>query len=679
MAYPSARRGDTVDDYHGTKVADPYRWLEDLDSTETRAWIDAEVALATDYLAKLPGRARLQARLTELWNYERFGVPSSKHGRYFWSHNTGLQNQSVLFTAASLRAEPRPLIDPNTLSSDGTVALSHISVTEDGVLLAYAAATAGSDWMDIRVRPVAGGPDLPDVVRTRESGAAWARDRTGFYYVAYDRAKDELKSENRFPKVRFHKLGTTQEQDVTLYDRPDQPDWSFDVQVSEDGRWLELLVSSSKAEWSQNLLYVRDLGRKSAAWIPIADTFDASVWVVGTIGSRLYIRTDRQAPRGRIVTVDAAHPERWDELVPETAATLRDASLVHDQLILQYLEDAHARVSIHDLRGRKLRDVALPGLGTAVGFGGERRDKETFYAFQNTYTPATIYRYDLITGESAVFRAPKVAFDPSRFETEQTFATSKDGTRVPLFVSHRKGLARDGQSPTWLYGYGGFDIDITPTYHPMALVWMEAGGVYVDAVLRGGGEYGEAWHRAGRMAGKQNVFDDFIAAAEHLVAERWTSVHNLAINGASNGGLLVGAVLTQRPDVAGAAIAQVGVMDMLRFQKFTIGWSWAAEFGSSDDPDQFAAIMKYSPLHNIKPGVSYPPTLITTADHDDRVFPAHSFKFAAALQAAQAGPAPIVIRIETRAGHGAGKPTTKQIEEAADILAFMARALGMTI
>jgi prolyl oligopeptidase len=680
-SYPSARRGDTVDDYHGTKVADPYRWMEELDAPETRKWIDAEVQLTGAYLDHLPGRAHARARLTELWDYEKFGLPFKKGRRWFYSHNSGLQNQSVLYTAFSLDVEPRVLIDPNTLSSDGTVALAGVDVSENGKLLAYGLSASGSDWVEWHVRDVESGKDLPDVIKwTKFTSASFAHDGKGFYYSAYDppKAGEELKAQNKFQKLYFHKLGTTQEKDELVYERKDQPEWGFSGSVSDDGHWLSISVWKGTA--NENLLLVKDLSKPGSPVVELIPTFDSKADLIGNLGTKLYLHVDKGAPRGKIVTIDMADPKHvWKELVPEGPSVLRATGFVDDRLFLSYLEDAHSKVVVVDKNGKKVRDLQLPGIGSAHGFGGERTDKETFYSFSSYAVPPTVYRYVPATGETKLWRQPKVKFDPAQYETKQVFFQSKDGTRVPLFLTQKKGLVPDGNTPVFLFGYGGFDVSETPEFAVTPLLWVESGGIYADVVLRGGGEYGESWHQAGMKEKKQNVFDDFIGAAEYLIKEKITSPKKLVIHGGSNGGLLVGAALTQRPELFAAAIPAVGVMDMLRFHKFTIGWAWAEEFGSSDDAGAFQWLYAYSPLHRIKAGVSYPPTLITTADHDDRVFPAHSFKFAATLQAAQAGAAPVLIRIDTKAGHGGGKPTSKRIEEAADRMSFAAKAVGMSL
>ena len=677
--YPPARKSDQVDDYHGTKVADPYRWLEDLDSEETRAWVEAQNKLSFGYLGSIPARNPLKERLTKLWNYEKYGIPFKEGQRYFYTRNSGLQNQSVVYTVTSLDAQPQLVLDPNTLSTDGTVAVSGLQVSPDGKLLAYSLSASGSDWQEWKVRDVEAGKDLSDHLKwVKFSGASWTRDGKGFFYSRYDEPKgDTLKATNYFQKVYYHKLGTPQSDDVLVYERPDQKDWLFGSTVTEDGNYL--IITAYQGTDVKNRVFYKDLKAKDAPVMKLLDEFDAAYGFVGNEGTRFWFQTDLQAPRGRVVEIDTANPARnnWKVVVPEGKETLQSTTFVNNKFVANYLKDAYTQVKIYDASGKLVNEVAFPGIGSADGFGGKATDKETFYSFTGFTTPTTIYRYDMTTGKSTIFRQPKVDFNPADFETKQVFYTSKDGTKVPMFITHKKGLKLDGNNPTYLYGYGGFNISLTPAFSVGNLVWMEMGGVYAQPNLRGGGEYGEDWHQAGMKLKKQNVFDDFIAAAQWLISNKYTSTPKLAIGGGSNGGLLVGAALTQRPDLFGAALPAVGVMDMLRFQKFTIGWAWVSDYGSSDNADEFKALYAYSPLHNIKPGTSYPPTMITTADHDDRVWPGHSFKFAAALQAAQAGNAPILIRIETKAGHGAGKPTSKIIEEIADRFAFLVKTLEM--
>ena len=680
--YPHAKTVEQVDDYHGVKVTDPYRWLEDTDSRDTRDWVEAENKLTFSYLEQIPYRQAIHDRLTKLWNYERYRVPEKQGKRYFYEHNNGLQNQNVLFVTESLDAEPRQLLDPNTLSSDGTVALVGHAISDDGKLLAYGTAASGSDWMEWHVRDVDTGRDLSDDIQwVKFSGASWTKDGKGFFYSRFDEPKagTMLRDVNYFQKLYYHKLGTPQAEDKLIYDRPDNKELGFGGYVTDDGHYLVINVSQGTAP--KNRLYYKDLTRPDSPVVKLLDDFDAEYRFVDNDGPVFWLKTDSDAPRGRLIAVDTLHPERanWKTVVPEKPETLTSANVVNDTFILGYLKDARTEVHVYDLAGKFLRKVDLPGIGTAEGFGGKRKDKETFYAFTSFVTPTTIYRYDPVAGKSSVFRQAKVDFDPGQYETKQVFYNSKDGTRVPMFLTYKKGLKLDGQNPVLLYAYGGFNISLTPAFSVGNLVWLEMGGVYAQPNLRGGGEYGEDWHQAGTKLHKQNVFDDFIAAAEWLIANHYTSPAKLAIRGGSNGGLLVGACLTQRPDLFGAALPAVGVMDMLRFHKFTIGWAWTSDYGSSDDPEQFKALYAYSPLHNLRAGTKYPPTLITTADHDDRVVPGHSFKFAATLQADQAGPAPVLIRIETKAGHGAGKPVSKQIEEMADVWAFAAHSLGMDV
>jgi prolyl oligopeptidase len=682
LVYPKAKTVDQVDDYHGTKVADPYRWLEDTDSPETHAWVEAENKVTFSYLDTIPYRGAIRDRLLKLWNYERFTVPEQEGGRYFYQHNNGLQNQNVLLVAESLSAEPRILLDPNTLSSDGTVALSGTAVTDNGKLMAYGTAASGSDWMEWHVRDVDTGKDLPDLIKwVKFSGASWTKDNKGFFYSRYDEPKADtaLRDTNYFQKLYYHRLGTPQSEDKLIYERPDNKELLFGGSVSDDGHYL--IINVSQGTSPKNRLYYKDLTQPDSQVVKLLDDADAAYNFVDNDGPVFWIHTDLAAPRGRLIAIDTKHAEKanWKTVVAEGPDKLESANVVDNLFMLSYLKDARNEVRVHDLDGKFLRNVDLPGIGSAGGFGGKRKDKETFYAFTSFISPTTIYRYDPQASKSSVFREPKVDFDPSRYETKQVFYNSKDGTRVPMFLTYKKGLKLDGQNPTLLYAYGGFDISLTPFFSVPNVVWLEMGGIYAQPNLRGGGEYGEDWHLAGTMGKKQNVFDDFIAAAEWLIANKYTSTPKLAIRGGSNGGLLIGACITQRPELYGATLPEVGVMDMLRFQKFTIGWAWTSDYGSSDKAEDFKWLYAYSPLHNLKPGTKYPPTMISTADHDDRVMPAHSFKFAATMQADQAGPAPVLIRIETKAGHGAGKPISKIIDEMADDWAFVAHNLNMNV
>jgi prolyl oligopeptidase len=678
--YSPTAKVDHTDLLHGKRVADPYRWLEDDNSAETKAWVEAQNKVTFAYLESIPERAALKERLTKLWNYERYGVPGKEGGRYLFSRNDGLQNQSVLYTMRSLDETPRVLLDPNKLSADGTISLASASISEDGRLLAYGTSTAGSDWNEIKVRDIDRGEDLADHIKwVKSSGASWTKDGRGFFYSRYDEpsSTNQLKGVNYFHKLYFHKLGSPQSEDPLIYDRPDQKEWGFNGGVTDDGRYLVIHVWQGTD--TRNRFFYKDLQQPEATVVELLKDFDADYSFIDNIEATFYFRTDLKAPRGRVIAIDLAKPARteWREVLPETQDRLQGASLVNNQLVASYLKDAHTEVKIFGLDGKLVRRVELPGIGTAGGFSGKRHETETFYAFTGFTAPTTIYRYDLKTGTSSVFRQPKVDFDPALFETKQIFYASKDGTRVPMFITHKKGLKLDGRNPTLLYGYGGFDISLTPSFSVSTVVWLEMGGVYAVPNLRGGGEYGKEWHEAGTKLKKQNVFDDFMAAAEWLIANRYTSRDHLAISGGSNGGLLVGACMTQRPELFRAVLPAVGVMDMLRFHKFTRGWAWTSDYGSPDDPAEFQALHAYSPYHNLKPGVKYPATMVTTADHDDRVVPAHSFKFAARLQEAHRGETPVLIRIETKAGHGAGKPTSKLIEEAADKYAFLVRELGL--
>jgi prolyl oligopeptidase len=678
LVYPTTATTNVVDNYHGTLVADPYRWLEDDRAPATEAWVAAQNRVTFAYLEAIPERPALRERLTQLWNYERYGTPFKEGGRYFFTRNDGLQNQSVLYAMTSLGAEPTVLLDPNRLSADGTVALSGLAVSADGRRLAYGLSTAGSDWEEWKVREVETGEDLADRVQwVKFSEASWTKDGQGFFYSRYDEPTEEnrLKGVNYYHKLYYHRLGTPQSADVLVYHRPDQKEWGFQGEVTEDGQYL--VISVWKGTDTRNQVFYRRLGADDAPVVELLKGFDANYRFINCVGSVFYFRTDLEAPNGRLIAIDVTRPERrdWREVIPPSTNRLLGASMVHRQLMAFYLKDARSEIQVFDMDGRFVRLVDLPGQGSASGFGGKLDDTETFFTYTSFTAPGTVYRHDLTTGRSEVFRQPQVAFTPDDYETRQVFYRSRDGTRVPMFITHRKGLLLNGQNPTYLYGYGGFDISLTPAFSVANLVWMELGGVFAQPNLRGGGEYGEAWHQAGMKLKKQNVFDDFVAAAEWLITHNYTSPRKLAIGGGSNGGLLVGACMTQRPGLFAAALPAVGVMDMLRFHKFTIGWAWASEYGSSDNRDEFLALYDYSPLHRLRPGTVYPATLITTADHDDRVVPAHSFKFAAALQAAHAGTAPALIRIETRAGHGAGKPVSKIIDETTDRWSFLIREL----
>jgi len=672
IAYPNTRADDFVEKLHRQQVPDPYRWMEDLDSEEVRQWIEAQNELTFGYLEQSPLREKIKARMTELWNYEKYSPPTKRGGRYFFMHNDGLQNQNVLFWMESLDEEPKVLLDPNTLSEDGTVALSGTAVSWDGGYLAYGLSEAGSDWQTWHIRRVYDGEDLEDTVEwVKFSGASWDIANQGFYYSRYDAPEGAaLKQANYFHKLYYHKMGTPQSEDRLVYERPDQKEWGFNGEVTEDGRYLIIYVWHGTA--TENAVFYLDLNVPDADVVELLPDFDAEYELVGNEGGHFYFKTDHGAPQNRLIAIDIEHPdpENWAEVIPEADDKLEFADLIGGQFICTYLHHAAYQVRFFKPDGTPVGKLALPGLGTVMGFGGRSDDPETFYTFSSFTTPGTVYHLDVATRDITVFRKPDVDFDPDDYLTEQVFYESKDGTRVPLFLSRRKDVKLDGNIPTYLYGYGGFNIPLPVSFSVPNLVWMEMGGLYAQAHLRGGGEYGREWHEAGMKHNKQNVFDDFIAAAEYLIEEGITRTERLAIGGRSNGGLLIGACMTQRPDLYGVCLPNVGVMDMLRFHKFTIGWAWVSDYGSPDDPEEFETIRAYSPYHNIKKGTAYPPTLVMTGDHDDRVFPAHSFKFASALQQAQAGDAPVLIRVETRAGHGAGKPTTKLIEEFSDMWTF---------
>jgi len=680
LEYPFTRTVEHFDDYNGVKVADPYRWLEDDNSPETKAWVERENKVTFGYLETIPERSKIKERLTKLWNYERYGVPFKEGRRYFFTKNDGLQNQAVLYTMRSLDEPPRVLLDPNKLSADGTIALSGYTITDDGQLMAYGLSSAGSDWQEWKVRDIESGRDLPDTIKwVKSSSASWTKDGKGFFYSRYDApsATNTFKGVNYYHKLYFHRLGEDQEQDVLVYDRPDQKEWGFFGAVTDDGRYLIITVWHGTD--TRNRVFYKDLQSPGAKVVELLNDFDADYTFIDNVGETFFFRTDQNAAHGRVIAIKRTDPARsnWRDIIPETADRLEGVNLVYDQLLAVYLHDAHSLVRFHSRDGKWLKDLALPGIGSVGGFGGKRTDTETFYTFTSFTVPGTVYRVDLQSNAQSVFRSSKVDFNPADYETKQVFYKSKDGTRVPMFITHKKGIVLNGANPTLLYGYGGFDISLTPAFSVGSLVWMEMGGVFAEPNLRGGGEYGRDWHLAGTKLQKQNVFDDFIAAAQWLIANKYTNPKKLAISGGSNGGLLVGACMTQRPDLFAVALPAVGVMDMLRFNKFTRGWAWTSDYGSPEDPQEFKALYAYSPLHNLKPGARYPATLVTTGDHDDRVVPAHSFKFAARLQTCQAGPAPTLIRIETKAGHGAGKPTAKIIEEAADKWAFVVHELGM--
>jgi prolyl oligopeptidase len=679
--YPTPPTSDQHDDYHGTRIPDPYRPLEDADAPATRAWIAAERELTRRFLDAAPTRGAIRARLAEVWDFPRAGAPWRRGERWFQLRNAGLQDQDVLWTAGGPEATGLVLVDPNRLSDQGTTALAAVAVAESGELAAFATSDAGSDWRTWRVRRVATGEDLPDrIAWSKFASAAWTHDDAGFFYGRYPQppAGAAYDAPNLDMELRYHRLGTDAAEDRLVFSTPHEPQWGFEPEVSEDGRLL--VVAVWRGTDPENRIYVADLddGAEATRVRPLLDAADARYEYIASIGRTLYLLTDLDAPLGRVIAVDVDDPEHPREIVPEAADALERVRLVGDRLAVVYLHDAHDRLAIFETDGRHVLDVALPGIGTIVDMAGRRDDETLFLTFVTFTAPASVLAVRMADGAVRALRGPALAWDPAGLVSEQVFVTSGDGTQVPLFLSRRRDVAPDGDVPVLLYGYGGFQIPVGPMFKPEWLAWMERGGLLAVGSLRGGGEYGRPWHDAGRLANKQNVFDDFAACARWLARSGWTRRERIGILGRSNGGLLVGASITQHPELFGAAVAEVGVMDMLRFHRFTIGWGWTSDYGSADDPEQFRTLLAYSPLHNIRPGVEYPPTLVTTGDHDDRVVPGHSFKFAAALQAAQAGDAPVLIRIDTDAGHGVGKPVHKLIDERADVLAFLELVQGLS-
>ncbi len=674
MRYPETKQLDVVDDYHGRQVKDPFRWLEDTESEETAAWVAAQNEVTQQNLQSISARAGIRDRLEKLWNYERYDLPRRRGSTYFYEHNDGLQNQNVLYTAGSLDAARELLLDPNTLSEDGTIALAGADPNDEGELLAYALADGGSDWRTWKVRDVSTGKDLDDLVQwVKFSGIAWKPDGSGFFYGRYAEPVEgeELTGTNENQRLYFHKLGDDQSKDQLILERPDHPKWGFAPEVTDDGRYL--VIQNWKGSEPKAQIFVKDLRDPDAPVEPLITGFDAEYEWVASVDDTLYFVTDHQAPKRRLIAVTAGNTNRddWREVIAETDDVLESVSLFGETFYASWLKDARGKVTRHGSDGKLIDELPLPGVGSVSGFGGRQDSKETFFSFTNYVTPTSIFRVDLGTGNLSLWRRPEVAFDVDDFVTEQLFCHSQDGTKIPIIVTRKKDTKLDGSNRTLLYGYGGFNISITPSFSPGTAAWIDSGGVYAVANLRGGGEYGRQWHEAGMRLKKQNVFDDCIAAAECLIEKGYTKPQRLALSGRSNGGLLVGAVITQRPDLFGACLPAVGVMDMLRYHKFTIGWAWVTEYGSSDEADQIDNLLSYSPLHNLKRGTCYPATLVTTADRDDRVVPGHSFKFAAALQAAQGCDNPTLIRIETRAGHGAGTPVSKRIDEYADLWAFL--------
>ena len=680
MNYPETRKTDQVDEYHGSRVADPYRWLEDDNSPETLSWVNAQNQVTFDYLARIPYRSRLKQRLQELYNYPKYGIPSRSVDYYLWSKNDGLQNQSVLYVQKGLADTPRVLIDPNQLSADGTVRLMSGEPSRDGRYFAYYLSSGGSDWQEGHVLEIESGRVLEDHLKwLKVTGLAWFGD--GFFYSRYDEPEDghDLSSRNEGHKVYYHRVGTAQSDDRLIFEDQAHPQRFHILETTEDERFAILTMSERGQGKDGNALFFRELSDRESPFVPIvAEVGDDRFHVIDNIGDRFLIMTNHGAPNSRVVLYDPQHPgDEWKEVLPETAETLSSVSTQGGKLFVTYARDVTSHPYVYSLEGIMENAIALPGPGTAGGFGGRREDRSAFYAYSSFNYPSTIFRYDLAARESTIFRESAIrGFAAEDYETKQVFYASKDGTRVPMFLVFKRGLKLDGSNPTLLYAYGGFNVTIPPEFNPLRLALLEQGFIYASANIRGGGEYGEKWHHAGMKLEKQNVFDDFIAAAEWLIANNYTSSHKLAISGGSNGGLLVGAVINQRPDLFRAAVPQVGVMDMLRFQKFTIGWNWIADYGSSDNLEEFEALFRYSPLHNIRPGETYPATLITTADHDDRVVPAHSFKYAATLQQKASHANPVLIRVDTQSGHGASS-TSKALDTAADIYSFLMYNLGV--
>ncbi len=674
-----APKEDVVEDYHGTLVADPYRWLENPDAVNTLAWVEAQNERTHSFLEKIPAREKIKARLTELWDYPKYSAPYKKGGKIFFSKNDGLQNQSVLYVQKSLDDSPAVVIDPNKLSEDGTVALTNQALSQDGTLLAYGSSQSGSDWQEIRVRTVETGEDFPEVLRwCRFSSIAWKHDNSGFYYERYpEQGSTPPEESSYYCRVYWHILGTPQAQDTLVYERPDFKELAFSPFITEDSKYLGLVVWNGTDP--KNRFYYREL-ESDRDFIRLLDDNDAGYSFIENDGPVFYFNTDLEAPRGRIIAIDVTQPERpnWQTIIPEQEDVLSFVTMVNDQFVTAYMHHAHHQLKLYAKDGSFISEIALPTIGSISELSGKREDSEMFIGFTSFLYANSIFRYDFKSGKMELFRNSEINFDPSGFTTEQVFYSSKDGTQIPMFLVYKKGLVKNGQNPTLLYGYGGFNISLTPAFSVARLAWLESGGIFASANLRGGGEYGEEWHQAGMQANKQNVFDDFIAAAEWLIEQQYTSTPKLAIWGGSNGGLLVAACMTQRPDLYGAVICSVPVIDMLRYHKFTVGRYWIPDYGNAEaEPEHFRFLYAYSPLHNVKGGVSYPPTLIATADTDDRVAPAHAKKFAATLLAAHVGDNPLLLRVEMKAGHGMGKPTAKVIEEQSDVYAFLFKTLGM--
>jgi prolyl oligopeptidase len=684
LTYPPTAKGDQVDDYHGTKVPDPYRWMENLDAKEVADWVAAQNGVTFGYLEGLALREKFRARITQIWDYPKVGLPIREGGRLFYRRNSGLEKQSPLYMRASVDAPAELVIDPNAMWEDGATALSQIAPSPDGRLLAYTYAEGGADWQTVRVRDLASGRDLDDTIAwMRFSGLSWTKDGKGFFYSRYPEPPKgkAMQAALSGQAIYYHRAGTAQSEDRLIYQRKDLPTWFVGGSVSEDGRYL--FVYLAKGSDNNNRLYYADLGNPKkpnvgAAITPIVEADNAEYGAFASEGTVVYLRTDLDAPNRKVIAIDLRNmlPSAWKTIVPEQQQSIETVTLIGGRLIVEYIQDVQSRVVMFGLDGSPKGALKLPGTGTLAGLSGRQDSAEMFYGFTSPLYPTTVFAHDLQAGTSRPFEAAQPPVDVAQYETSPLFATSKDGTRVPFFLTARKGLPRDGSNPTMMYGYGGFSINTMPSYRPDVPAWLELGGIWVTANMRGGAEYGEAWHKAGMLEKKQNVFDDFIAVAEHLVKEKYTSPEKLGIMGGSNGGLLVGAVMEQRPDLFAVALPAVGVMDMLRYDQFTGGKAWATEYGSASNPEQFGFLFEYSPLHNLKPGACYPATLVTTADHDDRVVPSHSFKFTAALQEAQGCGKPVLIRVETKGSHGF-RPTEKRIAEAADQWAFAAANMGM--
>ncbi|MHC4660592.1 MAG: prolyl oligopeptidase family serine peptidase [Planctomycetota bacterium] len=677
--YPPAKEGNVVDDYHGTKVADPYRWLENADDVETIAWVEKQNEITREFLATSE-RGRIIEKLTALWDYPKYGSPFKRGGRYFFFKNDGLQNQAVLYVQETLESEPKTVIDPNTFSKDGTIALGTFSISEDSKYIAYGTSSGGTDWLEWKIREIDSGKELGDrLVHTRFTNMAWKHDNSGMYYTRFpDPATVKPGESTLDAKVYYHELGTRQEKDILVYERPDNRRLGFGTFITDDGKYL--VASIWQGTDNNNYLHYREV-ESDGEFVSLLDDFDASYSLIDNIGTTFYIQTDKDAPRGRIIAIDIENPapENWKTVIPECDDSLHFSAMINDKLVVAYMHHAAHQLKIFETDGTQAGEIELPTIGSIVGMSGKRKDSEMFISFTSFVYPTTIFRYDFETSELSTFRKSEIDFDPSGYETKQVFAESKDGTKIPIFITHKKGITLDGNNPVLLNGYGGFGVSRTPGFMISRLIWLKAGGVFALAVLRGGKEYGEEWHKAAMLEKKQNVFDDFIAAGEWLIENKYTSNSRLAISGGSNGGLLVGACMIQRPELYGAVICAVPVLDMLRYHKYTVGKFWVGEYGDAEEnPEHFRFLYEYSPLHNVKDGETHPPTLIMSADTDDRVAPAHAKKFAATLQKADSGKNPILLRIEMKAGHGHGKPTTKLIEEISDIDAFLFRIFGMS-